>query len=44
MLEFLSSQNSSEAPSFQSILLAVLSAFFLSSLIVLTYDLTSRDQ
>ena len=44
MLEFLVSQNSSENPSFLSILLAVLSAFFLSSLIVITYELTTRDR
>lgn len=44
MLEFLASQNSSETPSFLSILLAVLCSFFLSSLIVITYEFTSREQ
>lgn len=43
MLDFLMSQNSSEAPGFLSILLAVLSSFFLSSLIVITYEVTTRD-
>lgn len=44
MLDFLLSQNSSEAPSFLSILLAVLSSLFLSSLIVLTYEFTSPER
>lgn len=44
MLDFLLSQNSSEAPSFLSILLAVLSSLFLSSLIVLTYEFTSPQR
>lgn len=44
MLEFLVSQNSSETPGFLSILLAVLSSFFLSSLIVITYELTTRER
>lgn len=43
MLEFLISQNSSENPTFISILLAVLSSFFLSFLIVGTYQITTRN-
>ena len=43
MLEFLISQNSSEDPTFLSILLAVLSSFFLSFPIVITYEFTTRD-
>ena len=43
MLEFLISQNSSEDPTFLSILMAVLSSFFLSFLIVITYEITTRD-
>ncbi len=41
MLEFLITQNSSENPSFMGILLAVLSSFFLSFLIVITYKITT---
>ena len=41
MLEFLINQNSSENPSFMGILLAVLSSFFLSFLIVITYEITT---
>jgi uncharacterized membrane protein YhiD involved in acid resistance len=43
MLDFLTSQNSSENPTFMGILLVVLSSFFLSFLIVFTYQITSRD-
>lgn len=44
MLEFLLSQNSSEAPGFLSILLSVLSSLFLSFLIVVTYEITTPDR
>lgn len=44
MLEFLLSQNSSEAPGFLSILLSVLSSLFLSFLIVITYEVTTPDR
>lgn len=41
MLEFLVDQNNLENPSFMGILLAVLSSFFLSFLIVITYEVTT---
>ena len=44
MLEFLLSQNSSEAPGFLSVLLSVLSSLFLSFLIVVTYEITTPDR
>ena len=43
MLEFLTIQNNPDHPSFTSILIAILCSFFLSSLIVFTYQITTRD-
>jgi uncharacterized membrane protein YhiD involved in acid resistance len=43
MFEFLLNNSNTDSPTFLAILITVLSAFFLSSLVMLTYELTSRN-
>ncbi len=43
MFEFLQTQNNTENPTEITILITVLSSFFLASLIVLTYELTTKN-
>lgn len=43
MFEFLQIQNNSEQPASLNILIAVLSSFFLSSMVVFTYEMTHKE-